>query len=128
MSLKLMSFRDFLKLQRGGIPYLDEIIVPIDGQQCKILQEGKWIKGQFDSNIRIDNPTHGVGQKHAHIYGRNAKHEIGVVNFDGTASHGSKFKIKDKDAAALRKDGFNLRADNIVEWVYVGRQQVLLLG
>ena len=34
------------------------------------MPEGKWISGRFDRNIRIDHPTHGVWQTHAHVLGR----------------------------------------------------------
>jgi hypothetical protein len=65
---------------------------------------------------------------HAHILGRKGN-EIGVVNIDGSGSHGTKFQLKDGDADALRASGFVIRDDNVVEWVAVdGDQPKLLLG
>ena len=65
-------------------PVLDQVMISVDGATCQILHEGKWIPGSFDRNIRIDQPTHGRGQIHAHILGRKGN-EIGVVNIDGHA-------------------------------------------
>ena len=84
-------------------------------------------KGRFASNIRIDQPTHGVGQTHAHVYGRKGD-EIGVVNFDGSASHGTKCRLSNDDAAALRTKGFTIKPGNVVEWVVLADQPQLLLG
>lgn len=112
-----------------GPEYLDEVFVTPDGTGFKLLQEGKWISGRFDANIRIDKPTHlhGQGQSHAHVLGRR-KDELGVVNFDGTASHGAQFKLHDRDADSLRPIGFTIRPDNLVEWMFLGPAPKLLLG
>ena len=106
-----MRFSEFCEL-----PILDEIFLSIDGVAIELLREGKWIPGRFERNIRIDQPTHGVGQMHAHVLCRKGK-EIGVVNFDGSASHGAKCRLSDADAAALKARGFQIRPGNIVEWV-----------
>jgi hypothetical protein len=100
-----------------NIPYLDEVLVTRDVGAFKLLREGKWISGRFDRNIRIDQPTHmhGDGKVHGHVYGRKGG-ELGVVNFDGTPSHGTKMKLHDLDATALRAQGFDIPPDNIVEW------------
>ena len=109
-------------------PVLDEVLVTEDGEIFHVLREGKWISGRFDRNIRIDQPTHGAGQTHAHVLGRKGE-EVGVVNVDGTGSHGSRCKLHDEDADTLRAQGFNIRDDNIVEWVVLdGPQPILLLG
>jgi hypothetical protein len=91
------------------------------------LREGRWIPGRFDKNIRIDQPTHGVGQTHAHVLGRKGE-ELGVVNFDGSASHGTKCRLSDTDANALRAKGFQIPSGNIVEWVLLAGEYRLLLG
>jgi hypothetical protein len=99
--------------------FLDEVFITVDGLAVEVLQEGrKWVSGRFPSNIGIDQPTHlaGAGQQHAHVLGRRGD-ELGVVNFDGSASHGSKFKLHDDDADELRRRGFKIRPDNLVEWV-----------
>jgi hypothetical protein len=117
-----MRFKEFVDL-----PVLKEVYITDDGESCKVLREGKWVSGRFNRNIRMDQPTHGVGQMHAHIYGRKGD-EIGVVNFDGSASHGTKCRLSDADADALRASGFNIRSGNIVEWVLFEGQFALLFG
>jgi hypothetical protein len=84
--------------------------------------------GDRDHTVGIDHATHGgPGQTHAHVLGRKGN-EIGVVNADGTGSHGTRCKLSDEDADALRARGFSIRDDNIVEWVVLeGDQPVLLL-
>lgn len=118
-----MRFNEFAKL-----PVLDEIVVTKDGDAAEVLQEGKWVSGRFEKNIRIDQPTHGVGQVHAHVLCRKGN-EIGVVNFDGSSSHGTKCRFSDADADALRAKGFKIRPGNIVEWVLLFNERcTLLLG
>ena len=118
-----MRFKEFCDL-----PILHEIMVTNDGLTCQALHEGKWISGRFDSNIRIDQPSHGVGQAHAHVLCRKGN-EIGVVNIDGSASHGTKCRLSDADADELRARGFKIRPGNIVEWVKLLSGPVkLLLG
>lgn len=118
----IIPFREFAKL-----PVLDMVIMTADGLEFEQLQEGKWINGRFDRNIRIDQPTHGVGQTHAHILGRKGE-QLGVVNFDGTASHGTKMRLHKRDADALRKAGANVERNNIVEWIALSEQPVMLFG
>lgn len=123
MTTNKLSFKQYL------VPALDEIAISTDFLNLEILHEG-WIAGRFDRNIRIDHPTHlhGDGQDHAHVYGRKGD-QIGVVNFDGTSSHGTKCRLHDADADALRAKGFNIAADNIVEWVtMMGSPVRFLLG
>jgi hypothetical protein len=118
----MMSFMDFLSLQ-----VLDQVLVARGGTEIDILQEGKWINGRFDRNIRIDQPTHGVGQAHAHVLGRKGD-QLGVVNFDGSSSHGTKMRLDKKDADALRNAGVAVRSDNIVEWIVLTDQPEILFG
>lgn len=106
-----MRFKEFSELT-----VLGSVVVTPDGLHGEILHEGKWISGRFDRNIRIDQPTHGVGQPHAHVLGRKGE-EIGVVNFDGTSSHGTRCRLSDQDADALRARGFQIKVGNIVEWL-----------
>lgn len=117
-----MRFKEF-----AGLEVLDEVIVQTIDGSIERLDEGKWVNGRFDRNIRIDGPTHGVGQKHAHVFGRKDT-ELGVVNFDGSASHGSKMRLSSADAEALRKRGFTINLSNIVEWVVLPEQPQLLFG
>ena len=88
----------------------------------------KWIRTNTSNTMRIDHATHGVGLTHAHIYGRKGNEE-GVVNIDGTASHGKKMRLGHKDAETLRANGFNIPRNRIVEWfVRQGWTRSLLLG
>lgn len=96
---------------------LDEIVIYNPGNdKAHRIDEGKWIKTDTTNTMRIDQPTHGAGQTHAHIYGRKGN-VMGVVNLDGTASHGTQMRLSKKDAETLRVNGFNIRPDRIVEWI-----------
>lgn len=117
-----MRFKEFV-----GLPVITRIVIALDDDTFELLQEGKWISGRFERNIRIDQPTHGAGQPHAHVLGRKGN-EIGVVNLDGSASHGAKCRLSDDDADALRAKGFQIRPGNIVEWVLLGVDFQLLFG
>src|SRR2546423_1197172 len=100
---KLPTFKQFLYP-----PILDQVLITEDGEGFDLLREGNWVTGRFDRNIRIDHPTHGAGQTHAHVLGRKGM-EIGVVNIDGTGSHGTRCRLPDADAEALRARGFSIR-------------------
>ena len=70
----------------------------------------------------------GLGRRTRTSMGRKGD-EIGVVNFDDSASHGTICKLSDDDdAAALRKRGFTIGPGNIVEWIVLPTQPQLLLG
>ena len=117
-----MRFKEFIKL-----PQLDQVIL-VAGDGTVELQEGrKWVSGRFDRNIGIDQPSHGVGQQHAHVYGRKGN-EIVVVNLDGSSSHGTKGRLHQDDADALQARGYTVRTDRIVEWIALENQPQLLLG
>jgi len=111
-----------------ALPFLDEVIISSDGLNYEHLDEHrKWIDGRFKRNIGIDKPTHGAGQEHGHVLGRKGN-QLVVVNIDGTASHGTKGKLHKKDAAALRARGYDIRADNMIEWNELAGDAQLLLG
>ena len=118
---KIMSFKEFINL-----PTLTDVWLPGESGAAFRLDEGKWIRGRFDSNIRIDYPTHGVGQTHAHVHARNGN-EYGVINFDGTASHGTKCQLHKDDANALRNKGAKISSDNIVEWIVISNGPTFLV-
>lgn len=109
--------RELIDIAQGKMVLheIDEVYISKGGQTFQ-LSEGRLISGRFTKNIRIDNPTYGAGQTHAHIHGRRGD-VIGIVNFNGTASHGTKCILHPKDAAALRAQGFQIPDDRIVEWV-----------
>lgn len=116
----IMRFEEFIRRSSGfdDLPELDEVFVTEDGLNLTILREGKEYKGTFDRSLRVDNPTHGAGMRHAHVYGRKGN-EIVVVNVDGSASHDTKGRIPEKDAEKLRSLGFTIPPDRIVEWTVV---------
>src|ERR1700693_6000906 len=107
----MMTFKQFLR--RLNPPYLDEVFLTEDGASGECLREGKWVSGRLQDNIRIDRATHLLsGEQHAHVYARKGK-LLGVVNFDGSKSHGGdSFKLHEKDAEALRQRGFKVPGNN----------------
>jgi hypothetical protein len=112
----MMTFKQFLRSLNP--PYLDEVFLTEDGATAQCLREGQRIDGRFNCNIRIDRATYRLsGDQHAHVYGLHDK-LVGVLNFDGTRSHGGEsFRLDKKDAAALRQRGFRVPENNIVEWI-----------
>lgn len=122
-----MRLRDLMdKLEEVRTPFLEEIVITENGSTGQLLREGKYVPGRFERNIRIDQPTHGVGQQHAHVSGRNGKEYV-VVNFDGSASHKMKGRLHQQDADALRDRGFNIPPNNIVECARMHSRPRLLL-
>ena len=123
----MKTFKKFCKdLHQADLPFLDELILDIKQTKIEELLEGKWISGRFPRNIRLDQPTHGAGMPHAHVYGRKGD-QLGVVNLDGSGSHGTKIKLHPKDAHTLRAQGLKVPPSNIVEWVGICSFQQLLL-
>jgi hypothetical protein len=125
----IMRFKEFIKrtLQLRDLPELDEVYVTEDGINVTILREGKEYKGSFDRSLRVDNPTQGAGMRHAHVFGRKGN-EIVAVNVDGSASHGTKGRIPEKDAEKLRSLGFMIPPDRIIEWTVLQNAPTVLLG
>lgn len=125
----MKSLKQYLsEVTNSSLPLLTAFVVVPPNQIAILLVEGKWVKGRFDNSIRIDQPTHmqGNGKTHAHLFARNGD-QYGIVNLDGTASHGVKCKIHPNDAAALVKRNFKLPPDNIVEWVAVESEPQFLI-
>ena len=116
-----MRFKEF-----SDLDVLTNVLIPTSENAFEWLFEGRWLKGSFKGSIRIDPANYGAGQMHAHVYGRK-REEIGVVNLDGSASHGTKCRLSQDVADALREKGFNVPPSNIVEWVKLEQQPELLL-
>lgn len=115
-------------VDQATVPLITSIFLTKNGRDYRQLDEGrKWVDGRFKNNIGIDQPTHGAGQTHGHVLGRKGK-QVVVVNVDGSGSHGTKGKLHDKDAQALRDLGFNIPDDNIIEWKLLPSGAELLLG
>lgn len=125
----MKSFRDFWDeiTEFDKDDELDDVFIvqKSDRETDCLLLEGIWLNAAWDQSIRIDQPTHGSGQTHAHIFGRKGN-EIGVVNLDGTPSHGSKFRIPNKLVPTLQNRAFTIPADRFVEFVVVGNSKLLL--
>jgi len=116
MRTLIMKIRDIMGSGAVSVE-LDEVFIREGAEVFRLDESNNWISGRFQNNLRIDDPSHGVGKKHAHVLGRKGN-QIGVVNVDGSASHGSKFRLNDKDADALRSRGFTIPDDGIVECVF----------
>ncbi|MEO9168610.1 MAG: hypothetical protein ABI230_09420 [Aestuariivirga sp.] len=116
---------DSLKLTILKILYPDQFIEELDtvvhycseDDQAHIIAENeKWISIKSTSAMRMDHPRHGGGgQTHVHIYGKKQS-ELGVVNLDGTGSHGTKMRLTKDQAEILIANGVKVRDDRIVEW------------
>ena len=124
----MKSFKQFLRERSWLLPKLDRVIVAPASGAIDLYEGRKWVSGRFDRSIGIDQHTHGVGQTHAHVSGRRNNEIVLIVNLDGTGSHGSKGRLSDDDADALRARGFSIAANNIVEWVEVIEQPSVLLA
>ncbi|MGJ8690834.1 MAG: hypothetical protein ACSHXZ_15110 [Gammaproteobacteria bacterium] len=128
---KLTKARSLLEIiqdvrERGDA--LDEVFIVQENGDTVRLKEGKWIPTSSKNKMRIDHPTHGVGQTHVHIYGRKGE-EIGVVNLDGTSSHGTSMKLSRKDAETLRSHDFTIPINRVIEWLSLEKDGFqLLLG
>ncbi len=120
----MKTYKEFI---RWLLPKIDRVVVESTDGTIELYEGRKWMSGRFDRNIGIDQPTHGVGQTHAHVYARKNKELVLIVNLDGTGSHGTKGKLSDNDADALRARGFSISANNVVEWVSLPEQPELLL-
>ena len=125
------EFRDAILNRVSDLPMIRIEFIAESNGSVRRLDEGKWIDGRFKRGIRIDQPTHlhGAGLQHAHIYGRKGD-ELVVVNFDGSASHGTRGILHSDDAKALTDRGFTLKNGLIVEWWIVPNSEdfQLLLG
>lgn len=109
---------------------LDEVfsLEPANKELLKLDEGNNWIQFRNGITARIDQATNGIGKKHVHIIGRKGE-EIGVVNFDGTGSHGTRVKLQRKLADDLRRIGVQVRPDRMVEWIVVDRPtRELLFG
>lgn len=105
-----MRFKDF-----ADLPILDAVILASDDGTFELREGRKWVSGRFDRSIGIDHPAHGVGQTHAHVYGRKGD-QIVAVNLGGTASHGTKGRLHKDEATALQQRGFNVKPGQGIEW------------
>lgn len=117
-----MRFKEF-----AALPALDVVILVAADGTVELREGRKWIAGRFDCNIGIDQPSHGVGQTHAHVYGRHGN-QIVAVNLDGTASHGTQGRLHKNDVSALQKRGFNVKLGQIIEWFTLDNPPQILLG
>lgn len=114
------------KAAEADRPELDEIYIVHLSRVERLDETRKWVDGSWPRKIGIDDP-HAGGQVHAHVYGRKGN-QIVAVNFDGTASHGTKGRLTQADAESLKSRGFEISPDRLVEWFVVGSGRITLLG
>ena len=98
----------------------------------QVLDEGKWINGRYEGNIRVDRDTHfsstDANGVHAHVYGRRDRdNALVAVRLSGGKSHNLGGKLHKGDADALRRIGFAIPSSNLVEWMVVKRAPAVLL-
>ncbi|WP_068308387.1 hypothetical protein [Kordiimonas lacus] len=125
----MKSFRQFIEDSEAEA-FLDQVCIQDETLGVIILEEGRWVSGRLDGNIRLDPPHYPQGQAHAHVFGRKDT-EIGVVNLDGSISHSGRkktFRLHQADADALRQRGYSIPKSNIVEWIFVEDLKMILLG
>lgn len=135
MTNKIMGFKEFIEKrlfpeseeETPPLLELDSLFISENSETVELFEGGNWVSGRFDGNIRIDQPPTSFGMRHAHIYGRKGN-LVGVVNVNGTGSHGSKFTLAKKDASALRAKGFKIPNNRVVEWIVIDEVPELLLG
>lgn len=107
------------------MPFLDEVLIVSANGEARLFEGRKWISGRFDGNIGIDRPAYGAGDTHGHVYGR-YRDQLVVVNLDGTGSHGTRGRLHNKDADALRAQGFAIHPSKLVEWSVSTNQAQLI--
>src|SRR3974390_347630 len=107
------NFVDFHKL-----PALDQIIVSTDGETVEVLRERTWIGGRFERNLGIDNAMDGFGERQAHVLGRKDD-QLVIVDLNGPGGDGTKGRLHDNEAAALRAKGFEVHPGHLVTWQVV---------
>ena len=107
----------------------DDVIISNDSGYQYLEESGKWIKGKFPNEIRVDRNTHmRSGEKHAHIHDRDGN-RLYAITHDAKPSHGSKsFKFSKKTADALRKEGFPIPTSRIVEAVLIYEGPFIIYG
>lgn len=126
---KLKRFREAVRdLRSLAAQDADEVFIS-DGQEVSVLVEGKWVKGDFDNEIRIDRNTHmRTGEKHAHIYDRKGN-KLYALTHDCKPSHNSNpFRLTKTQANCLGKEGFPVPKNRIVEATLIGSGQMIIYG
>ncbi|MCC2977167.1 hypothetical protein LK533_10845 [Sphingomonas sp. PL-96] len=54
----MRKLMDFVAGEEDGVPFIDDVTLTADGVTFQRLDEGKFVDGRFERNIRIDQPTH----------------------------------------------------------------------
>ena len=76
------SLINIVSVEEDDIPFIDDIIITKDLCVYQRLDEGKFVNGRFQKNIRIDQPKHlhGAGSIHAHVLGRKGNELVVVID------------------------------------------------
>jgi hypothetical protein len=79
----------------------------------------KSFKGSTNKMLKHPAKTHPPVKGHYHVYPKNGKDELYVVNMDGTAHHQRHqgYEIPKKEAEELRALGVDIRPDRIIEFL-----------
>lgn len=78
--------------------------------------------------FRLDNGNNAIGQqRHIHVYSdKNHNNQLYAINIDGTPHDGSKIRLNKRHQEALKKVGFPVPKDGILEWYDLGKCKLLL--
>jgi hypothetical protein len=120
--------KTFRRLIEMAAHEADQVVIS-EGAEFRYLEEGKWLKGDFDNEIRVDRNTHmRSGERHAHIYDRKGN-QLYALTQQGRPSHGSKtFKLTKSQTDALRSQGFTIPKSRIVEAMLIVTAQMTIYG
>jgi hypothetical protein len=129
ITLRLLTFKQYTrKLRLLKAARVDHLLIKNDGGYL-LLQEGRWLKADFDREIRMDRNTHmRTGDIHFHFHDRKGNELYAMAN-EGKPSHGSKsFRLTKAQAEVVRAYGGTVPPDRMVEAILVGSAKLLLLG
>lgn len=77
---------------------------------------------------RLDKANNAKGQQcHVHVFSdKNHNNQLYAINIDGTPHDGSKYQLNKKHQEALKKIGFIVPKDGLLEWKDWGKCQLIL--
>lgn len=77
---------------------------------------------------RLDKANNAIGQqRHIHVFADKAhNHQLYAINIDGTPHDGSKYQLNQKHQDALRKIGFPVPKDGLLEWLDWSNCKILM--
>jgi hypothetical protein len=127
--MRLLTYKHFIRKLRLLTAYrVDQLLIKKDDGYL-LFQEGRWLKADFDREIRMDRNTHmRTGDIHFHFHDRKGN-ELYAMTHDGKRSHGSEpFRVTKAQAEVVTAHGGTVPPDRMVEALLVGSGKLLLLG